>query len=90
MNSKVNVDRIGASKGRNGFTYNYYSQKCLISPEAAKKTLQKNTQRGITTILHPPFLCQFKTNEQALRYNRLNHNVFTDTIKAGTVSRKGN
>ena len=28
-------------------------------------------------------------NYQVLRYNRLQHNVFTDTIQEGTVSRIG-
>ena len=39
--------------------------------------------------IHP---CKFnlRTNDRALRYKRLHHNVFTDTMQIGTVSRGGN
>ena len=52
--------------------------------------MQHTTHRGISTTLHPSLSCQFKTNEQLLRYRRLKHSVLTDTVQAGTVSRRGN
>ena len=82
--------KVGESKGRHGVTSESLSKKWFISPEAARITVQHNTQRWIRTILHPSLSQQFNTNERALRYSRLQHSVFTDTIQAGTVLRRGN
>ena len=40
--------------------------------------------------MHPSLPQQFKTNDQVLRYNRLKHSVFTNTIQAGNVLRRIN
>ena len=53
-------------------------------------TVQHTTHKGIRTTLHPSVLFQLKINERALRYNRLQHNIPTDTIHADTVHRRGN
>ena len=66
LNSKVNLDQVGAYKGRHGVTLDPLSQKLLISPEAARRTVQYTIQRGIRTILHPSLSRRFKTNDQAL------------------------
>ena len=60
LNAKVNVDRVVASKGRHGVTSNYLSQKWLISLEAASRTVQHITQRGIRTILYPSLSTSIK------------------------------
>ena len=52
--------------------------------------MQHTTQQGIRTIMHPYLSRKCNTNDQALRYNRLQHSVFTDTMKVGTVLRRGN
>ena len=62
----------------------------MISPEAARRTVQSTTQQGIRTVLRPSLSCQFKTNELVLIYNRLQKHFFTDTMYTGTVSRRGN
>ena len=90
LNAKVNVDMFGASKRRHGVTSESLYPILLISIEAARRTIQHTTQRVIRTIIHPYLSCRFKTNDRALRYNRLQKNVFTETIQAGTVSRIGN
>ena len=82
--------RVGASKGRHGFTLESLYQKWLISPEAARITVQYTTHQGIGTTLNPYFSRQLKTNDRALRYNRLQHSVFTNTMQAGTVYKIGN
>ncbi len=66
------------------------SKKWGISPEKAKNTIQRTTQRGIRTVLHPSLSRRFRTNDQALRYRRLPHPVFGDTLIAGTTSLQGN
>ena len=63
INDKVNVDRVGVSKGKHGDTSESFPQKMLISTEASKRTVQHTTQQGIRTILHPSLSLLFKTNE---------------------------
>ena len=45
LNDKVNVARVGASKGRHGVNSEYLYQKWLISPEAERRTVHHTTQR---------------------------------------------
>ena len=90
LNPKVNVDMVGVSKVRYGIISKSFSHKWLISPESANRTVQNTTQRGIRTILHPSLSRQFKTTDRSLRYNRLQQNVFTNTMQACTVSRNMN
>ena len=59
LNGKVDVSRVGASKGRHCVASESLSQKWFISPEAERRTLQHTTQRGIRTILHPSLSRQF-------------------------------
>ncbi len=47
-------------------------------------------QRGVRTCLNPTLSRRFPTNDRMLRYKRLPHTVFTDTMFASTVSRQGN
>ena len=62
----------------------------LISPERAKRTVQQTTQRGVRTCLNPTLSRRFPTNDRMLRYKRLPHPTFTDTMFAGTTSKRGN
>ena len=78
--------RLGAPRGNHGVTYESLSQKYLIAPEAAKILVQKINQQGIRKILHLYLSRLLNKNERVLRYNRLHHNSFTDTIQSGNVS----
>ena len=62
--------------------------KCSI--ETAQQTIRATTQKGIRTVAHPSIARRFRTNDRQLRYNRLSADVFTDTMKAKTVSFRGN
>ena len=62
----------------------------MISPDRAKRTVVMTTQRGVRTCLNPTLSRRFPTNDRMLRYKRLPHTVFTDTMFASTVSRQGN
>ena len=88
LTGKVNVDRVGALKGRNGVASDSLSHKWFISPEAARRTVHNTTQQWIRTIIHSSLSRQFKSNDQTLSYNRIQNNVFTDTMQTGTVFRK--
>jgi hypothetical protein len=63
-----------------------------IPLERAKRTLAVTTQRGLR--IRPSMLSmltqRFKTNDRTLRYRRLNTVMFTDTLEAGTLSRRQN
>ena len=90
LNAKVNVAKVGAYKGIHRVTSESLSYKWLIFLEAARRKVQHTTQLRIRTILHPYLSRQFITNDQALKYNRLKHSVFTDTMQAGIVLRRVN
>ena len=61
-----------------------------IDRKKAQKTVRLTTQRGVRSTLHPSLCRRYPTNDRMLRYNRLPHPVFTDTLKAGTKSKRGN
>ena len=84
------MTRVGVLKGRYGGTSDSLSQKCLISSEATRRTVHHITKQGISTIIHPYMSSWLKTNDWALRYNRLQKNGFTYTMQVGTVSRRMN
>ena len=52
--------RVGVSKGRHGVSLEPLSQKWLVSPLAARRTVHHTTLRGIRKILHPYLSCQLK------------------------------
>jgi hypothetical protein len=62
----------------------------MVSPDRAKQTVQLTTQRGVRTCLNPTLARRFPTNDRILRYKRLPHTTFADTMFAGTPSHSGN
>jgi hypothetical protein len=62
----------------------------MIALDHAKKAVQLTTQRGIRICLNPTLAQRFPTSDRMLRYKRLPHTTFTDTLFAGTPSRSGN
>ena len=90
LSAKVNVAKVGDSNGSHGVTSEFLYQKWFISTEEDRITVQHTKQRGIRKILHPSLSQRFNTNDRALRYNRMQHSVFADTIQAVTVSSRGN
>ena len=61
-----------------------------IGLEAACLTLECTTQRGLRTVLHHYLRRRFQTNDRQLQYRRFRHDVFGDTLRAGTKSKRGN
>jgi hypothetical protein len=59
----------------------------MISPDRAKRTVVMTTQRGVQTCLNPTLSRRFPTNDRMLRYKRLPHTVFTDTMFVATPSK---
>ena len=66
------------------------ANRWMISPAKAKQTVQRTTQRGVRTCINPTLARRFPTNNRMLRYTRLPHPTFTDTMFAGTASKQGN
>jgi hypothetical protein len=62
----------------------------MISPDRAKHTVVMTTQRGVRTCLNPTLSRCFPTKDRMLRYKRLPHTIFTDTMFAATPSKRGN
>ena len=56
VNAKVNIAKVDVSKGIHGVTLDYLSQKWLILPEVARRTVHHTTQREIRTFMHPSLL----------------------------------
>ena len=64
------------------------AKKWGITPEKAQKTIKATTQRGIRTM--PSLSRWFRMNIQNLCYHHMAHPVFSDTMFASTVYRRGN
>jgi hypothetical protein len=62
----------------------------MISPERAKQTVVMTMQRGVRTCLNPTLSRRFPTNDCMLRYKRVLHTMFSNTLFAGSVLRQGN
>ena len=56
------------------------SKNWNIGLQAAERTIEVTAQRGLRTVLHPTLLRRFRTNDRQLRYRRLAHDMFTDTL----------
>ena len=84
--------KVGVSRSKTSPKIDHIklSKKWGISPHKAKRTVKRTTQRGVRTVLHPSLSRRFRTNDRALRYRRMPHPVFGDTLFAGTVSKRGN
>ena len=56
----------------------------------AKKTIEVTTQKAVHTVAYPSVERRWPTGDHPLRYKRLSHKVFHDTMKANVVSSRGN
>ena len=61
-----------------------------IDPRKALNTVKQTTQKALRTTLYPSLSRHYPTNDRMLRYNRLPHPVFSDTMQAGVTSKRGN
>ena len=57
-----------------------------IGLERAKRTLEATTQKGVRTVVDSHLSRWYKTNDRQLRYRRLSHPLFTDTLEASVQS----
>jgi hypothetical protein len=66
------------------------ASRWMMSPEKALQTINVTTQRGVRACLNPTLSRRVPTNDRHLRYRRLPADLFTDTLIAGTTSKRGN
>jgi hypothetical protein len=92
--SHVNVSHTSSSlmtgRRKNMISPEVLVKRWCISLEAATKTLDKTTQKGIRTVANPSISRRFRTNDRQLRYRRLRTTLFTDTMFSKIPSRRGN
>ncbi len=62
----------------------------MISPQQAQKTITVTTHRCVCECLNPNIARRFPTNDRMLRYKRLPHPVFSNTMFAKTAAAGGN
>jgi hypothetical protein len=90
--SSVDANLTGHVRSRKAAPIDFktLAARWMVSLDRAKRTIQLTTQRGVRTCLNPTLARRFLTNDRMLRYKRLPHTTFTDTMFAGTPSRSGN
>ena len=94
LNNKVQVSAIqsGNVNYNQGKAVDALSlaKQWMISPDRAKNKVQKTTQCGIRMVINLQISRQYPTNNRILRYPCVLHPLYTDTMIAGTVSKRGN
>eukprot|EP00934_Nitzschia_sp_Nitz4_P001810 Nitzschia sp. Nitz4//scaffold191_size41780//52//5493//NITZ4_007461-RA/size41780-processed-gene-0.69-mRNA-1//1//CDS//3329540163//1810//frame0 len=84
------IQQISSKPGKPDISAEALSKRWGIGIETAKATLQKTTQRGTRSVLHPSLSRRYKTNDRHLRYRRLPFDLYCDTLKSSVKSRRGN
>ena len=56
----------------------------------ALNTVKMSRQRGTRHCFYPAITRRFPTNDRMLKYKRLTHPVYSDTIFSGVISQRGN
>ena len=75
---------------RKGLSPELLASRWKISLKQAKDTIDATTQRAVRNISNPALSRRFKTNDRMLRYNRVPHTVFTDTLHSTVKSKRQN
>ena len=85
----VNVCRVKTSRGWRAIDETTLAEKWMVSPQIARQTLARTTRRGIRTTSDPTMSRRFTTNDRQMRYKHLPHDLYTDTLQAKVLSRRG-
>ena len=62
------------------------ARRWSISSEKSIASVKNTTQRGFRSVMHPTLSRRYPTNNRMLRYKRMPHPVFSDTLQAGKKS----
>ena len=85
LDSAPSIGNVQSTKGKQ-VNSETLSKRWNIDQRKALNTVKKTTQRGVRTCLHPFLERRLPTNDRMMRYKRLPHPVFADTMEAGVVS----
>ena len=66
------------------------AKRCNVYQKKALKTVKLMTPRGIRSALRPSLSRWYPTNDLIIGYNCLPRPVFSDTLKSGVLSKRGN
>ena len=61
-----------------------------IGLTVAERTLQAPAQKAVRTVVNPSVERRWPTGDRPLRYKKLHHQVFHDTMKSNIKSLRGN
>jgi hypothetical protein len=93
LESNVNVSTVSgvtSSAKSNKVGPEALARKWSISIKAARRTHAVTRQRGVRTVLNPELSRRYRTNDRQLRYRRLRHPLFCDTLITNVKSRRQN
>ena len=82
----VRIKVLQTPRRRNSMSPQLLARRWGTHIETAKRTLDATTQRGVHSVLNPTMTRRYRTNDQQLRYRRLSHDMFTDTLEASVHS----
>ena len=80
---------IKSKKGKH-VDSNTLSKRWNIDIGKSKRTVQRTTQRGVRSFINRTLSRRHSSNDRMLRYKRMPDTVFSDTLKAETLSKRGN
>ena len=89
LDSTPSFGNVQSTKGKQVNSETFF-KRWNIDQRKALNTVKQITQRAIRTCLYPSLASPFPTNDRMMRYKRLPHPVFADTMTAGVVSTRQN
>ena len=85
LDSAPSLGNIGSTKGKQ-VDSETLAKRWNIDQRNSLNTVKQTTQRGVRTCLHPSLAPRLPTNDRMMRYKRLPHPGFSDTMADGVVS----
>ena len=77
---KRSIGMVQSGKRGKAVNARTLAKNWAIGLSVAERTIEATTQNGLRTIIHPHLSRRFRTNDRQLRYRRLAHDMFTDTL----------
>ena len=87
LGRNVRVCRAKTSRGWRAIDADALAEKWMVTPEIVRRTLSRTTRHGIRSTAHLSMSRCFRKNDRHMRFKRLRHNMYTDTMKASVPSR---
>ena len=87
LGRNVRVCQAKTSIGWRAIDASAMAENWMVTPEIEKRTLSCTTLRGIRLTAHLSMSRLFLTNDRHMRFKRLCHNMYTNTMKSSVPSR---